>query len=245
MKLLISNDDGVFAPGIAALAAAFSAAGHEVFVCAPDSQRSAASHSLSISRSLTVREVGFPGAQRAYAIGGTPADCVKLGLAVLCPQAEAVISGVNHGYNAGTDILYSGTVAAAMEGAICGRPAMAVSQHHARGEYAQAAGLAVRLFERMMEHPLAPLSVLNLNVPECDAIRGVAAATMEQVHYDDVYDAAENAQGETVYVLRGAVSGEKRQSDDYEKLCRGYATVTILHADMTDHPATDAWKALL
>ena len=149
MKVLISNDDGIFAPGIAALCEAFADAGHEVIVCAPDRQRSAASHALTISGPLTVREAQVPGAARAYAIGGTPADCVKLGLSALCPEAEAVISGVNHGYNAGSDILYSGTVAAAMEGALCGRPAMAVSQAYSRGEYGEASRMAVRLFARM------------------------------------------------------------------------------------------------
>ena len=111
MKVLISNDDGIFAPGIEALVQAFADAGHDVIVCAPDSQRSAASHSLTIGRPLTVKEMDFPGAKKAYAIGGTPADCVKLGVMVLCPDAQAVVSGINKGYNAGTDILYSGTVA--------------------------------------------------------------------------------------------------------------------------------------
>ena len=105
MKILISNDDGILAPGIAALVKAFSGAGHEVFVCAPDSQRSAASHSLTIGRKLTAKEIAVDGAARAYAISGTPADCVKLGLTVLCPEAEAVVSGVNHGLNVGTDVL--------------------------------------------------------------------------------------------------------------------------------------------
>ena len=105
MKILISNDDGILAPGIAALVKAFAGAGHEVFVCAPDSQRSAASHSLTIGRKLTAREIAMDGAAKAYAISGTPADCVKLGLTVLCPGAEAVVSGVNHGLNVGTDVL--------------------------------------------------------------------------------------------------------------------------------------------
>lgn len=174
MKILISNDDGIFAPGIAALVKAFSDAGHEVFVCAPDSQRSAASHSLSIHKPITVKEREFPGAAKAYAIGGTPADCVKLGLMVLCPEAEAVVSGVNKGYNVGTDILYSGTVAAAMEGAICGRPALAISQMERREDFSRAAELAVQMFGKLMENPLAPLSVLNVNYPQCDTIKGLS-----------------------------------------------------------------------
>lgn len=244
MKVLISNDDGIFAPGIAALVDAFDKAGHEVYVCAPDSQRSAASHSLTIGKPLTVKEVEFPGAAKAYAIGGTPADCVKLGLTVLCPQAEAVVSGVNKGYNVGTDILYSGTVAAAMEGAICGRPALAISQMESREDFSCASELAARMFVQMMQNPLPPLSVLNVNYPKDDEIMGVVTAAMGQLHYVETYYPTVH-DGEAAYILRGQVEGGRRQSDDYEKLCEGYATVTVLHYDMTDISSTNAWKALV
>ena len=241
MKILITNDDGIFAPGIEALVSAFSQAGHEIYVCAPDSQRSAASHSLSIGKNLTVREVPFPGTLHAYAIGGTPVDCAKLGLLVLCPEAEAVISGVNKGYNAGSDILYSGTVGAAMEGAICGRPALAVSQMHARMDYTQAAALAVRVFAHMQEHPLPPLSVMNLNYPECDQPRGVVSASTGQLHYDETYTLTEIG-GEKTYCLSGVVASGRKQSDDYEKLCAGYATLNVLRGDMTDAAETSIIK---
>lgn len=245
MRILISNDDGIFAPGIAALVEVFSAAGHEVLVCAPDSQRSAASHSLSIGRPIAVREQAFPGAARAYAVGGTPADCVKLGLTVLCPEAEAVVSGINRGYNVGTDILYSGTVAAAMEGAICGRPALAVSQAQEKADYAQAARLAVQMFARMTEHPLGELCVLNLNVPPCEEIRGIVTAEMGQLHYDEVYTPSILEDGTQVYTLNGEIEAEKRQSDDYEKLCAGFATITVLHYDMTERDGTTVWNLLV
>lgn len=244
MKILISNDDGIFAPGIAALTAAFARAGYEVVICAPDRQRSAASHSLTISRPISVKEMRMPGAAKAYAIGGTPADCVKLGLTVLCPDAEAVISGVNHGSNLGTDVLYSGTVAAAMEGAICGRPALAVSQMEKRVGFEQSAELAVRLFERMLAHPLPPLCVLNLNCPVCENIRGVVTAKTEQLHYRESY-AREDGEGEVCYVLRGAVDDTRAQSEDYARICEGYATVTVLHADLEDISSTAAWNGLI
>ena len=245
MKILISNDDGIFAPGIRALTDAFASAGHEVYVCAPDSQRSAASHSLTIGRPLTVKEVAMDGTKRAWAIGGTPADCVKLGLTVLCPEAEAVVSGVNRGYNVGTDILYSGTVAAAMEGAICGRPALAISQHEQRIDYKNAAELAVRGFAQMMEKGLAPLCVLNLNYPECDEAKGLVSAVMGQLFYNENYIPGENENGETIYTLRGVVRNDMAQSDDYEKLCKGYATATILHYDMTEQDMTTGWNTLV
>lgn len=243
MKILISNDDGIFAPGIAALVRAFAEAGHEVFVCAPDSQRSAASHSLTIGGRIAVQETALPSAARAYAIGGTPADCVKLGLTVLCPEAEAVVSGVNHGSNVGTDVLYSGTVAAAMEGAICGRPAMAVSQMYGRVGYERSAALAVQVFETMTAHPIPPLSVLNLNCPEQDEIRGVVTARLGQLHYTESY--VPEAPGSMTYVLSGEVDAIREQSEDYTRLTQGYATVTIVHADMTDRAATEAWNALI
>ena len=244
MRILISNDDSIFAPGIEALVQAFADAGHDVIVCAPDSQRSAASHSLTIGRPLTVKEMDFPGAKKAYAIGGTPADCVKLGVMVLCPDAQAVVSGINKGYNAGTDILYSGTVAAALEGAICGLPALAVSQAAERADYANAAVLAVSLFDQMMRHPLEPLSILNINYPACDEIRGVVMAKADQIHYTETYRPTVY-DGEAAYVLFGGVDASKRQSDDYEKLEKGYATVTVVHADLTDRHASDFWKGLL
>lgn len=243
MKILISNDDGIFAPGIAALVRAFAGAGHEVFVCAPDSQRSAASHSLTIGRRIAVKETALPGAAKAYAIGGTPADCVKLGLTVLCPEAEAVISGVNHGCNVGTDVLYSGTVAAAMEGAICGRPALAVSQMAGRAGYDQSAALAVQVFGTMTAHPIPPLCVLNLNCPEQEEIRGLVTAKLEQLHYTESY--VPEAPETLFYVLSGEVDAGRKQSDDYTRLLEGYATVTIVHADMTDSDATEAWNALI
>jgi len=242
MKILISNDDGIFAPGIAALVKAFAKAGHEVLVCAPDSQRSAASHSLSIARPIAVKETEFDGATKAWAIGGTPADCVKLGLTVLCPEAEAVVSGVNRGYNVGSDILYSGTVAAAMEGAICGRPALAVSQHEGRKEYDSAAKLAVGVFKQMK---LEPLSVINLNYPEKETEAGkisfVMPAVMEQLHYAEEYVPGKSETGETTYTLMGKVRDDIEQSDDYQKLCEGFATVTVLKADMTDVASTKAF----
>jgi len=243
MKVLISNDDGIFAPGIEALVKAFAAAGHDVLVCAPDSQRSAASHSLTIGRPLTVKPVEMDGAKKAWAIGGTPADCVKLGLTVLCPEAEAVVSGINRGYNVGTDILYSGTVAAAMEGAICGRPALAVSQHECRTNYEGAARLAVQEFAQMMAKGLAPLSVLNLNYPECGEAKGLVSAVMGQLFYNENYIPGENENGEKIYTLKGVVRDDIAQSDDYEKLCQGYATATILRYDMTDHDRTNGWNS--
>ena len=114
MHLMLVNDDGIHAPGIRALCDAAVAAGHRVSICAPDRERSAASHSITLGKSLTARKIDYPGAEVAYAAGGTPADCARLGL-YLIPGVDAVISGINNGSNMGGACIYSGTVAAATE----------------------------------------------------------------------------------------------------------------------------------
>ena len=247
MNILISNDDGIFAPGIAALIRAFVKTGHTIYVCAPDSQRSAASHSLSIHKALSVKEAAIKGAAGAWAIGGTPVDCVKLGLLKLCPQADFVISGVNHGYNAGSDILYSGTVGAAMEGVLCGRPAMAVSLAYSREDtYDKAAELAVTMFEKLKEHPLAPGTLLNLNYPETDDIKGVIATPMMQIFYKEEYREIKNDDGSLSYMLSGEMDEMQEMMDnDYSWLRKGFATATVLGFDLTDKKATESIKSWL
>lgn len=247
MKILISNDDGILAPGIAALVRAFSAAGHEVYVCAPDGQRSAASHSLTLGGALPVREMAMEGAKGAWAIGGTPVDCVRLGLFVLCPQVEFVVSGVNHGYNAGTDILYSGTVGAAMEGALQGRPAIAVSLAYEREDtYDKAAALAVQMFDRLMAHPLERGTVLNLNYPAVDEALGVMAAPMKGLYYTEEYVRSIREDGAVCYTLCGQIDDARREEGgDYAWLRRGYATATVISYDLTAHEATQTIKSWL
>lgn len=247
MNILISNDDGILAPGIQALIRAFVKTGHDIYVCAPDGQRSAASHSLSLKESLPVEEMAIDGVKGAWAIGGTPVDCVKLGLKTLCPQAEFVVSGINHGYNAGTDVLYSGTVGAAMEGTLMGLPAMAVSLSYRREDtYDKAAVLAVEVFEKLKAHPLAPGTLLNLNYPAEDEAKGIVATKLKNLVYHDDYYAVAGKDGVVRYALGGAIDEEQEMADDdYSWLRRGYATATILTYDMTHRDATDAIKTWL
>ena len=129
MNILLTNDDGIFAPGLRALAGTFSEAGHRVFVCAPDQERSAASHSATFGRPLQAREVPFDRAERAWATDGTPSDCAALGLFLAGRESpvDMVVSGINRGMNLGGACLYSGTVGAAMEASMSDFPALAVS----------------------------------------------------------------------------------------------------------------------
>ena len=247
MKILISNDDGIFAPGIAALVSAFAKAGHEVYAVAPDSQRSAASHSMTLFKPLTAKETALEGAEQAWAIDGTPVDCVKLAVKTLCPNVDYVISGVNHGYNSGSDVLYSGTVGAAMEGALNGKPAMAVSLGHKREDtYDKAAALAVEVFDKVQAHPLPPYSVLNLNYPENDEALGLKATSLRALRYLDTYEPEVGEDGVTRYVLTGGMDRTMADGeDDYTWLRRGYATMTVLTFDLTHDAATKALEAML
>lgn len=192
MNILLTNDDGVFAPGLKALAEAFTAAGHTVFVCAPDRERSAASHSVTLGRPLHAEPVEYPGAEKAWAVDGTPADCASLGL-FLTREAgvDLVVSGINRGMNMGGACVYSGTVAAAMEASMCGAQALAVSlcidpRAGKAEDYGPAARAALRVAGWMPDHPLPLGALYNLNVPALPygELRGIVPATLAPVFLD-------------------------------------------------------------
>ena len=179
MHILLTNDDGISATGLREMSKAASDAGHRVTIFAPDSQRSAASHSISLTRELRAERVPYDGIA-AYAVNGTPADCARLGLYLLgSDRPDIVIAGINRGANRGAAILYSGTVAAAMEGALCGVPGVAVSLcKFVDDGYEHAARLGVKLAEWALEHPLPIGEIYNLNVPYGRKPLGVRAATL-------------------------------------------------------------------
>ena len=183
--ILVSNDDGVHSAGIAALAEALRDLG-QVVVVAPDRERSAVSHSLTLHRPLRVEEIG-PG---RYAVDGTPTDCVNLGVNGILPRRPAlVVSGINKGANLGDDVTYSGTVSAAMEGTLLGLPAFAISLL-GRGDFRfeVAARFARRLAAWVFERGLPPDTLLNVNVPaplDGEPIRGFALTRMGRRRYGD------------------------------------------------------------
>src|SRR5512146_2661814 len=165
MHIMVTNDDGIHAPGILALAAALAELG-EVTVVAPDRERSAAGHSLTLHSPLRVFELrdGF------YAVDRTPTDCVNMGIHSLLPfRPDMVVSGINHGPNLGDDITYSGTVAAAMEATLMGIPAMAVSlaTHEPSSHFSAAAAVAVRVARQVVANGLPADTFLNINIPDC------------------------------------------------------------------------------
>ena len=233
MHILISNDDGIFAPGIQALAKAAIAAGHRVSIFAPDSQRSAASHGLSIGKPLGCKAVEYEDNIPAYAVSGTPADCVRLGLYLTREDpVDCVLSGVNNGANRGAAILYSGTVAAAMEASLCAVPGIAVSLCSYRNEgFEEAARLGVKVAEWAMEHPLPRGEIYNLNVPRRDEVLGIKSATisyefMVPAQYKQIEDGSYLLDDENVPEL------ESPEDSDLKVTRAGWASLSILSWNM-------------
>jgi 5'-nucleotidase len=231
VRVLISNDDGVHAAGLAALAAAFE--GDEVWVVAPDREQSAQSHAISLHRPLRITEVGA----RRYAVDGTPTDAVYMGLNQILAGArpDVVVSGVNHGPNLGNDVLYSGTVAAAMEGALLGCHAVAVSlacpPPH---DFQHAARFAVALARRVVRsRPPAPM-LLNVNVP-AGPVQGYRFARLGRRNYGNAVVESVDPRGRKYYWIGGdaAPHEDLPGSDCNCVLDEGLVSVTPIHLDVT------------
>ena len=214
MNVLVSNDDGVFALGIRTLANALSAAGHKVTVVCPDRERSATGHGLTLHRPLRVdpAEGVFDPRVDAWACSGTPSDCVKLALDAVLPMApDIVVSGINHGANLGTDVLYSGTVSAAMEGVLEDIPAIAISlASFAYKNFTPAAKFAVQLVSHLEQQPLKLPILLNVNIPPVEAteIKGAVIARQGVRRYFDQFEKRVDPRGKTYYWLAGEVMEE-------------------------------------
>lgn len=189
MNILVANDDGIGARGIKELVKALSAKA-DVYVCAPDTQRSASGHGITVSKPVIAEEVPFENAVMAFKLSGTPADCVKVGMKILEDQnikIDMVFAGINHGGNLGTDTLYSGTVSAALEGSICGVPSVAVSVNsHEAEHFEYACELAVSALENSWGKMSAD-TVLNINTPNLpkDQVKGLKYTTLGAREYKE------------------------------------------------------------
>ena len=242
--ILLTNDDGIDAPGLAALHRAVASLG-DVHVVAPEAERSAASHSVTIRAHMAYREVEREGEVWGHALDGTPADCVKLAVTRLLDERPAlVLSGINPGANIGNNILYSGTVAAAREATMLGIPAMAVSIGHVHSgdewHYDVAAGWAARLVPHVLENGLPSGVLLNLNVPNlpADEIRGIQDSRQGQCMFID--EMASDDENGVVRAFRNVgatlVSSDDNADDtDLRVLERKMVSLTPLHFDLTDH----------
>ncbi len=245
MRILLSNDDGYFAPGLAALAQALSQAG-EVIVVAPERDRSGASNSLTLDRPLMVRQAstGF-----RY-VNGTPTDCVHLAVTgLLDVLPDMVVSGINHGANMGDDTIYSGTVAAATEGYLLGIPSIAVSlASKAAGNYSTAARIALDLVTRYQAAPWTQPQLLNVNVPDVpfDALEGIQVTRLGRRHKAESVVRTTNPRGEMVYWVGAAGdAADAGEGTDFHAVAHGYVSVTPLQIDLTSYPQLEGIKQWL
>lgn len=251
MRILVSNDDGVHAPGIRSLANALAEAGHEVFVGAPDRERSATGHCLTLHKPLRADEVPElynSSVKKAWKINGTPCDSAKLAMNMLLDiqTLDLVISGINRGPNLGTDVIYSGTVSAAVEGAIRGIPAVAVSidsfddQH-----YETASRFIVNLLEQVQWNDFKRHTVLNVNVPALafEDLKGVRVSRLGLHRFKDVFEKREDLRGRPYFWQTGVVVDHGEEDDtDVAAINQGFVAITPIYYDMTHYQYLDTVK---
>lgn len=243
MKILISNDDGIAANGIRALTETLSKE-HEVYVVAPDRERSAAGHSLTLHTPLRVEELEETktGAKRTWVTTGTPGDCVKIAInAILSPEEipDLVISGINHGPNLGSDILYSGTVSCAMEGAMMGIPSIAVSLASMQSDYEDfiyPAKFVNALLHKLKDFQFPPKSILNVNIPALDEddIAGVAITELGKKMFTDNYEKRVDPRGKVYYWMAGELISESTNAKtDIAAVRNNKISITPVTYEMT------------
>lgn len=246
MRILLSNDDGIHAAGISALYRALVGLG-EIIVAAPDSQMSAVGHAITISDPIKVAE--FKGAEgfRGYAIGGTPADCVKLAVeALLDSPPDLVISGVNLGPNAGISVIYSGTVSAATEGTILGIPSMAVSLNTFTDPIWETGAKVARVMaEKIISNGLPRDTLLNVNVPNLpfERLNGYQMTKMGRSKFNEVFHRRTDPRGNVYYWMDGEMELAPGQTGtDVQALDLGCVSVTPLCFDLTHHEALESFR---
>jgi 5'-nucleotidase len=240
MHLLISNDDGITARGIQVLSDRMKALGR-VTIVAPDQNRSGASNSLTLESPVRIRETG----ERTFSVSGTPTDCVHIALTGLLPKdPDMVVSGINAGANLGDDVIYSGTVAAAMEGRFLGLPAIAVSlvfKDRPR-HYSTAAEAVALLVKRLSKDPLPADTILNINVPDLpwQDICGFEVTRLGHRHRAEPVVKTTDPRGKPMYWIGPAGPGQDAgPGTDFDAIRRGYISITPIHVDLTRYQALE------
>jgi len=244
--ILVTNDDGVHAPGIIALYRAMKDIG-DAYIVAPDRERSAAGHSLTLHRPLKAEEIR----EKVFSVNGTPTDCVTLGINKLLPQKpDLVVSGINRGANLGDDITYSGTVSAAIEGTIFGVPSIAFSLISDKTyHYDTAIFFASKIVAYVLEHSLPYDTLLNVNIPNThrNEIKGIKLTRQGKRIYENSIQETFNPWGEKYYWIGGGQTfWEHGDEADMEAVQQKYVSITPVHLDLTNHAALvylrESWK---
>jgi 5'-nucleotidase len=248
LRILLTNDDGIFAEGLQVLAREIEKIA-ETFVVAPDHEQSATGHAITMHRPLRAERVKYLHSPElpTWSVNGTPSDCVKLAVEAIMPyRPDMVISGINRGANLGTDVLYSGTVSAAIEGVILGIPAIAVSLAEYREPcYEYAAEFVSRLARVLYNHKASSDTLLNVNVPGCgrEKMQGVAITRLGVRQYKNAFEKREDPRGRTYYWLAGELV-DMEDGDDTDvaavKSCK--ISVTPIQHDLTKYTQIDSLK---
>ncbi len=247
MRILLTNDDGISAPGLqAARRALREIDGVELEVIAPDSNRSATARSITTRSPLSIEEVEFGDGDRGYATDGTPVDCVRFAeLGLVGGRPDLIVSGINHGANLGDDITYSGTVAAALEGIVLGIPAVALSQQSSGGgmgyvsgrfDFTAAAAFTAQLVAHLVTASMPEATLINVNYPAGDP-RGVEVTKLgKRIYNDELKLVGEEGRGRRRYEIYGWQPGyEEIEGTDLYAVANGRIAVTPIHFDLTDH----------
>ncbi|MES2495379.1 MAG: 5'/3'-nucleotidase SurE [Pseudomonadota bacterium] len=252
MRILLTNDDGIHAPGMGVLERIARTLSDDITVVAPSSEKSGAGRSLTLTRPLRLRELG----EGRYAVAGTPTDAVMMALARIMKDnpPDLILSGVNRGANLGEDVSYSGTVSAAMEGALAGIPSIALSQVYAKQgagpnvSFAAAEAWGEKVLRPLIEADWAPRSLYNINFParDPDQVRGIRVVTQGLRDYGqtEIIKRTDPRGFDYYWIKLAGMPSTPAHSTDLESAAEGWVTVTPLHCDMTNHAAMGATAAL-
>ncbi len=247
MRILISNDDGILAPGLKALERIAHKLTKDVWVVAPETEQSAASHSLTLHRPLSLRRISA----RRWAVNGTPTDSVYLALhkVMAGKRPDLVLSGVNRGGNIGEDVTYSGTIAAAMEATLLGVPSIALSQVHEEGgrvRWKTAEHWGVKTVRALIKQGWPKNVLINVNFPDLPAaqVRGIRASKQGEHEVGDAYEERIDPRGRTYYWIGQDEFGEVHgaRGTDLRAVDDGYVAITPLHLDLTHRPSLKALR---
>ena len=241
-RIFVTNDDGIFSEGIERLAEALAEVG-EVYTVAPDQERSAAGHALTLDTPLRAKEIG----ERRWSVNGTPTDCVNWGVLHLLRdrRPDLLFSGINLGLNLGDDVTYSGTVSAAFEGALLAIPSVAVSQEIEKGfSFDAAARFAASLARRLLEEKLPPKTLVNVNVPAGE-VRGVRVSRCGTRRYGETVIEKTDPRGRPYYWIGSTIPvGELEEGTDISAVADKHVSMTPLHLDLTAYASMDLLEGI-